>query len=337
MVSQAVLKTLIYADLFDFPLKFEELVKFLIFSSRIDRSLVKKELSRVVNLRLVEKKEGFYFLRGRQGIVSLRQKREKWSIEKIKIARKITAILKSVPWIQAVLLTGALACRNCEQEDDIDCLIITSKERLWLTRFFTVLILEILGWRRRPQEKKIRNKLCLNMFLSKDCLALPENERDLFTAHEVLQTQLLWQRNNSYLSFIKANRWVGNYLANAYSEILEKEKKRGKIDSKKRNNSCFFDFLERLVFLFQTNYMKPRRTIEVVESSRALFHPQDSRSWVMREYNKRISNLPGLASRPRLDSVEDGSARPMAGKSQNYDSQKIPDVLKFPRCQKVKQ
>jgi Rieske Fe-S protein len=43
------------------------------------------------------------------------------------------------------------------------------------------------------------------MFLDEDHLSLPQNEQNLFTAHEVCQLKVLWQRNNLYQKFQKEN------------------------------------------------------------------------------------------------------------------------------------
>jgi hypothetical protein len=53
--------------------------------------------------------------------------------------------------------------------------------------------------------------------------------------------------------------------------------------------------LEALAFKAQLFYMKSRRTREVVEKGRILFHPKDVRKQVLREYQQRLKKL-GLSS-----------------------------------------
>ncbi len=49
--------------------------------------------------------------------------------------------------------------------------------------------------------------------------------------------------------------------------------------------------LERLARNWQLKYMKPRRTNEVVEPSRILFHPGDCQTKVLGSYQQRLKEL----------------------------------------------
>lgn len=210
-LPKAVLCTLAYADIFDYPLKEKEIWRFLISTKKESPVSVKKTL---LKLPQVSQKEDYFFLRARKDLVALRRKRARLGKKKLKIASKMASWLKLVPFIKLVALTGALAMENSQKDDDIDFLIITSKNRLWLTRLLTVLLIELVGSRRRPGDKKFEDKVCLNMFLAESHLALPKKERDLFSAHEVCQMKLLWEKDNTYQKFLKANQWVRRYLPN---------------------------------------------------------------------------------------------------------------------------
>lgn len=205
MRKKAILRTLAYADVFDYPLKENEIFRFLISNFQKELPTLSSEVS---------KKEGFYFLKGRKRIVVTRKKRERWSREKLKIAKRVAGWLKLIPTIQMVAVTGALAMNNSEKEDDIDLLIVTSKNRLWLTRLLTVFLVELVSHRRRPQDKNVKDKICLNMFLDEKHLAVPKKEQDLFSAHEACQLKLLWDRNETYQKFVKENQWVKHFLPN---------------------------------------------------------------------------------------------------------------------------
>ena len=111
-------------------------------------------------------------------------------------------------------VTGAQAMNNSDQDDDIDLLIVASRNRLWLTRLFSVLLVEVVAKRRRPGDRKVKDKICLNMFLDEDHLGIPKSERNLYSAHEVAQLKPLWNRGGTYLRFINANHWTGKFLPN---------------------------------------------------------------------------------------------------------------------------
>jgi hypothetical protein len=170
-LKKAILRTLAYADIFDYPLKKEEIWKFLLSNIEYRISNIKKALE---ELPQISQKEGCYYLKGRRGLVSLRKKRARWSKKKMRRARRAAGWLKLVPTIKMVAITGALAMENSQKDDDHDLLIVTAKNRLWLTRLMTVLLIELVASRRRPQDKKVEDKICLNMFLDEAHLALPK-------------------------------------------------------------------------------------------------------------------------------------------------------------------
>lgn len=210
-MKKEIISTLAYADIFDYPLKKEEIWRFLLSDIRCQILDVDKGLK---ELPEVSQKNNFYFLKKREHLVLLRKKRERWSKEKLKIVQKVANWLKLIPTIKMVAVTGALAMENSNKNDDIDLLIITSKNRLWLTRFLTVILLELVAKRRHPTDKEVKDKICLNMFLDEGHLEVPKKEQDLFSSHEVCQLKVLWDKNGIYQKFLKANLWSKKFLPN---------------------------------------------------------------------------------------------------------------------------
>jgi len=291
-MRKAILRTLAYADIFDYPFAAEELYRFLITPKTLSLFVFKKNLERIIRHdRLIKKKGKYFFLKGKEKIILIRQKRKFWSQKKIKIAKKVSRWLKIIPWIKLVGITGALAMKNADKDDDIDLLIVTAKNRLWLTRALAVFLVELIGRRRRPRDVDVADKICLNMFLDEDHLALPKNEQDLFSAHEVVHFRPLWERDNHYQEFLKANLWVKNYLANSLD--IKKLRYEGIKGEKKRIFliSQFLNFLEHFAYKIQIAYMKSRRTTEIIELNRILFHPQDCRKWILKKYQEKLKEL----------------------------------------------
>jgi len=284
-LQKAILKTLIYADFFDYPLRVKEILKFLIAFRKAKFSSIKKALSLMsTDLKLIDTETGFYFLKGRKKVVELRKRREKISQKKLEIAKKVTQKLKLIPSIKLVGLTGALAMRNSDEDDDIDFLIITSKNRLWLTRILALLLIEVLGRRRKPNNPNVKDKICPNIFLGENYLALPKKERNLFTAHEICQMKVLWEKDDTYKKFLWENRWVKEFLPNAIPNL------KLKIENCKftlKILNFIFDFLEKFAFKIQFAYMKPKMTKEKVTEGFAFFHPKDVSVWVLEKYAEK--------------------------------------------------
>ena len=202
-----VAATAAYADIFDYPLTIEELGVWCV-----------KKKNRNFRIPLGVVRQGRYvYVKGRRSIVAQRRKRFLASKEKWRIARRVGRWLRLVPTIQLVGVTGGLAMDNVDRKDDIDLFIITKRNRLWTTRLFATIVVDLLGIRRKPGETDVRNKICLNMFVSEDALSIPKQEQDLFAAHEVLQMKPLWESEGMYKKFLMKNKWVSKFLPNAWN------------------------------------------------------------------------------------------------------------------------
>lgn len=209
-LTKAVLKTVAYADIFNYPLDKIQLHQFLIEYKIPYQTLQKKTFKD----QALDQKDGFYFLKGRQDLIALRKKREIVSNLKITQAKNKAKWLKLIPFIKMVGLTGSLSMNNAKETDDLDFLVVSKSGLVWLTRLLVVLWLDFLKWRRLPGKKYIKNKICLNMFLDEKHLAIPGSEQNLFTAHEVAQLKPLWVKDNLYQKFVKQNLWVKQFLPN---------------------------------------------------------------------------------------------------------------------------
>jgi hypothetical protein len=246
--------------------------------------------------------QNFFTLPDRKNIVDTRRFRGRESRNKWMVVSRIARWLAYIPSIQLVGVTGALAMGNAGRTDDIDLFIVTHRKTLWITRILTVLLIEILGNRRHPGQKEVANSICLNMFITIDGLALPRNERDLYTAHEVMQMVPVWDREDWYKQFLGANRWIISYLPNWW-----KEKKKKHFIFTRNNTKSFpqilspkiilpivlyvFRLFEPIAKRIQLMYMQKRRTREIIGDSVVRFHPRDTRAFVYDELSKRMSTL----------------------------------------------
>lgn len=272
--------TVAYGDIFDYPLTQEELSRWSIGGTL-----------RVPSVG-IEKKDGFFIVRGRTHIISLRKRRAHIAQTKWKRIAAIAWVFRLVPTVTLVGVTGGLAMNNARVGDDIDLFFITRSGTLWTTRMMVTLLAEILRLRRRPNDRNVQDKVCLNMFVSEQSLALPLGERDLFSAHEVLQMVPLWERRGAYHKFLVANRWVKDFLPNAWKE-------KNATWSIEKHVACNIGhlalrLLEPLAKSLQLWYMRDRRSNEVIRSGMIRFHPRDARMWVRKKFGARLTrwNIP---------------------------------------------
>lgn len=260
--AQALRITIAYADIFDYPMSEEELRYWCVY-----RVLPKRYVPRSTKR------------------IAIRHRRAMYSRRKWKIADSLWW-LRIIPTIECIGVTGALAMNNADRYDDIDFLIISKPSSLWITRLLVTVILDLFSLRRRPGDRAYKDKICLNMFMTTDALAVPIKERDLFTAHEVLQMKPLWDRCGTYQAFLNANQWAKKFLPTAWAS-----KVKGSTFIIRRSALSFFEPMART---FQFWYMKKRRTTEVVSDTLIRFHPVDARDWIYRELRKRLhgTNIP---------------------------------------------
>jgi hypothetical protein len=219
---------------------------------------------------------GFCFLPGRSHLVTLRKQREKISQNKWQIAQGIGIKLKLFPTIQAVFVTGSLAMNNAAETDDIDLMIVTSANTLWITRFFVDLYLKFMGIRRPPPEHLVlstehfANKVCDNLWLDENHLSIVPH--DLYRAHEIMQAKVLWGRNHIHDRFLAANFWVKQFLPNAYPATL-------RLPHTNLLKPILLSYLLPVNWLFyvvQYLYMRPKMTTEKIAPGFAFFHPKKS-------------------------------------------------------------
>lgn len=287
-IAWAILQTLSYADVFSCPLSSEEIYTNLITQKSYPRALILITLNELERRGLVSRvgvKKRYYSLNTTPSIN--RESRRLISIKKIRLVKSTLAQLFKLPSIELIAISGSLARRTATARDDIDLFIITKPQTLWLTRLLLTLYLDALGLRRHPGERNVANKLCLNMIIDRQHLALPYEERDLFAAYEVAQMRPLFSRGNAYRQFLWENRWVREFLGNWRIKGSGLEIR----NYKKPLSSTLFAPWEILAQLGQLWYMQKRRTHEVIQSGYLRFHPNDARRWILRRYRWRIAGL----------------------------------------------
>ena len=203
---RAILATLIYADLFDDSLTRDEIHRYLI-GQALSPTEVVAMLDNDAELRFhVAQAEGRFHLSGRAQLAQVGRERAAASAELWPVAKRYGARIARLPFVRLVAVTGALAMDNARPDDDIDLFILVQPGRLWLCRLLVLAVVKLAARRGYV--------LCPNFMLTTNHLRL--SERNLFTAHEVVQMVPL-DRNHWYGAFLEANAWVADYLPNAFA------------------------------------------------------------------------------------------------------------------------
>jgi hypothetical protein len=171
VLKRAILHTVIYADIFDYPLTVHEIHRYL---TGVSASLETVENALPGVLRQMG---DYYTLPGRESIVSTRQRRQQIASRLWPGALRFGSLIARLPFVRMVAVTGSLAMDNVENNADLDYLIVTTPGRLWLCRAL------ILALGRLAALQGVR--LCPNYIISQR--ALEFHTRNIYAAHELAQ------------------------------------------------------------------------------------------------------------------------------------------------------
>jgi hypothetical protein len=202
-VRQAILRAVIYADMFDYAPSAGELY-LMLDAAGISQARFEDGLQALQEAGTLSNCEGCWMLAGREALWEIWQRRQGHSARKWRAARRYTAWIRCLPFVRMVGVTGTLAVHSAEAGDDIDLFLITTPGRVWLARALTILVVR---WARLFGET-----LCPNYLIASDALAL--EERNLYSAREFAQMQPLYGME-WYSQLCEQNRWVLGYLPNA--------------------------------------------------------------------------------------------------------------------------
>lgn len=238
-IKQSILKTIMFFDLFDYPLTDMEVLRYL--DLKCDYEELKEELKTIDE---IENKNSMYFLHGRSEIYDIRMNRYNHADRKFRRAKLIAKIFKFVPWIKMIAIGNIIGSENLKDDSDIDFFIITEKNRIWLSRLFTVLIIKILNL--RPQENNSRDKICLSFFISEEGLDLKKfmlknnlKKQDTYFLFWLADLFPVYNPHNFYEKLIDENKWIFDSLPNW--EIIDPVSKR---DAGKSFSFFYRDFVD---------------------------------------------------------------------------------------------
>jgi rfaE bifunctional protein nucleotidyltransferase chain/domain len=294
--TKSLILTLAYTEQFSFPLNAGELYLRLITHGLDDwwlmdrgaqRKIFVNSLGDLVSYDVLGYADRMFYL-NKVDSIKIRQKRQIYSQDKLKEAEDLVGIIKFLPFILGVVVTGSLAVKNAKKDDDIDFMIITKKNRLWLARIILVLFATIKG-KRRSFAKEEKNSWCFNLWLEETDFVMPLERRSIYEAYEIVQAKWLLDRGNTKQKFFENNNWVKKYVPHLY---LHQKNSKTFIESK---DFGYFPVIDELVtvlnwifYKFQILYMKPHITREKVAKTHAFFHPRDTKGQILENWKRTL-------------------------------------------------
>lgn len=311
-LRNSILATLVYYDIFDFPLTLLEVNKYLINPGRlvkdpalgtISLSQTAENLESMVNNGSVGLKNGFYFLSGRDSLYELRIEREKIAAQKWKKFLRIAKWFQVVPYLRAVLASGSLAINNTGHESDFDVLSVVKSGRLYTCRLLLSLVASVFGARRTRYERSAPDKFCFNHYVADRNMNI--KHESLFNAQTYVNLKPVLVANGIFSRFYAENIWLNKYVYNfkpAEEFVLRKVSRNFLLSLVGRTgefvlNSSLGDKFENWIKKFQQKRIKNNpATYErggrvIFNDSELEFHPRSFESVAIDKYNKKLKQL----------------------------------------------
>jgi hypothetical protein len=211
----AILRTLLYADVFAFPMTVRELHHFLIHDRSASLNEVEEALanSSWLEARLC-RHNGYVAVAGRDELIAVRDTRERVAQQLWPRAVRYGRWLAWLPFVRMVALTGALAVRNAPAEDDdFDYLIVAASARVWTARAFAILLVRVA--------RLFGAEVCPNYVVAESALA--QERRNVFIAHEIAQMVPVYHVQ-VFERVRDDNRWMDRFLPNAIQPFYDESR-----------------------------------------------------------------------------------------------------------------
>jgi hypothetical protein len=212
-LSEAIIKIVVFFDLFSYPLTAYEVWRYLGVAAEFEE--LPPELRKLVIEKHLEEKQGFYFLLGQESLINIRKQRYHFTNRKLKIARRAVRLFSLLPTVRLAALSNLIGHHNLRDGSDIDIFIIAKENRIWLTRLFCAGLMKIL--RQRPTPTKKRDKICLSFYVDTKHLALKNmttGPDDQYFNFWLAGLYPLYDRGAYYHQLMSENVWLKDYLPN---------------------------------------------------------------------------------------------------------------------------
>jgi predicted nucleotidyltransferase len=199
--EKSILRTLLYFDIFSYPLTAEEIKS---YSSQPLLAISTEKLDGLVERKLLFKLGGFYSLQNNPSLELRRKEGNQLAQKKTATAARYSRLVASFPFVKAVLLSGSISKGYMDEKSDIDYFIVTDENRLWIVRTALALFRRIFLF-------NSHKNLCTNYFVDLNNLEI--KEKNSFTAIEFCTLVPMYGKSTIH-ALQQTNKWVNNFVPN---------------------------------------------------------------------------------------------------------------------------
>jgi hypothetical protein len=213
-IQKTILATLAYFNLFDYPLKKQEIIAFL--PREYQQGEFVLALNELLHEQLVFHVGNFFSIRNEPSLGERRKKGNEKAASMMCVALKSAKIISLFPFVRGVAISGSLSKNFADEGADVDFFIITASNRLWIART----MLHVF--------KKItflfgsQHLYCMNYFVDESQMIILE--KNIYTA---IETVTLLPLHGDFYHFYEENSWTKEFLPNIsshpnHSKIISK-------------------------------------------------------------------------------------------------------------------
>ncbi|MFZ6013780.1 MAG: nucleotidyltransferase domain-containing protein [Bacteroidota bacterium] len=292
-LDQHVIKTLLYYDIFNYPLRVEEIVRFL--GTPHHQHDIQWRLNELAEQGFIFKFGDLFSIQNNIDHVSRRLKGNEEAQRYLPLAKKMAKLISRFPFVRAVMASGSLSKNYMDENCDLDFFIVTETGRLWVTRMLLVLYKRIFLFNSHKH-------FCVNYFV--DTHHLEIEEKNLFTATE-LATVLPLQGVKFYHELHAANPWVTQFFPNLTPRSTDavEEITLGGLKKVLENimNFCFGDRFENFFMNLTLNRWKrkyqrdyPNTEFQIAFKTKkytSKSHPRNFQRRVMDTYKQKLEQF----------------------------------------------
>ncbi len=196
-VERALLHTLLYFEVFSYPLTAEEAFHYC-GEPCVTLQEVTEKLQILVNQGAVFQFGIFYQTKNNATWVPSRIECNLRADRFLPIARRRAKLIGNFPFVRAVCVSGSLSKHSMRPDGDIDFFVVTAPGRLWLARTLLVLFKKVFLLNSHKY-------FCVNYFIDSEHLEIAE--KNLFTATETVTLLPMYGRD-FYEVFCRSNAWA---------------------------------------------------------------------------------------------------------------------------------
>jgi len=289
-LAASFMRTILYFDVFNYPLTQDEIFSFC--DRKInDMESAKISLQWLCNQKILNHESGFYFT-GSNSKIIYRLKGNTLARKRMKTARFYSSIISRFPFVRGVYISGSLSKNFMASNSDIDFFIIAEPGRLWLSRTLLVLFKRLILF-------GSHRNFCINFMLAANNLSI--NERNIYSATETLMLIPMFN-HQLFNEFLEVNDWWKEYYPNYQVpqgiEKLTKHPVKRFTEWLLRNR--FGDMLDDLSYSLSMRYWEkkymndePSMLRNRLKSDRntAAYFPQRQQLKILRSFRQKLIEL----------------------------------------------